>query len=78
MCIKAVPSANWHSGHTMLENAFSPFFATLQTMAAGAVLWRRGDALAHMLHLAKGRVVLGLLRNGHMTHQLDVVQGSGL
>jgi CRP-like cAMP-binding protein len=42
---------------------------------AGTVLIRRGQTFSHALHLMAGRVTLGLVDRGHLTHQLGVVEG---
>jgi hypothetical protein len=42
---------------------------------AGTVLIRRGQTFSHALHLMTGRVTLGLVDRGHLTHQLGVVEG---
>jgi CRP-like cAMP-binding protein len=39
------------------------------------VLLHRGDAVDRILHVMQGRVVLGILTDGHMAHQLGVVEG---
>jgi CRP-like cAMP-binding protein len=39
------------------------------------VLLHRGDAVSRIVHLVQGRVVLGVLEDGHMAHQLGVVDG---
>jgi CRP-like cAMP-binding protein len=42
---------------------------------AGTVLFQRGDAAQHIVHLAQGRVVLGVMVDGHMAHALGMVEG---
>lgn len=42
---------------------------------AGTVLLHRGDAAKRIVHLAQGRVVLGVLVDGLMAHPLGVVEG---
>ncbi len=44
-------------------------------LAPGAVLLRRGESTDQVLHLERGRVVLGLLDQGGLHHQLGVVEG---
>lgn len=46
-----------------------------QQLCAGAVLVRRGQSSAQVLHLQRGRVMLGLIEQGGMHHQLGVVEG---
>jgi CRP-like cAMP-binding protein len=47
----------------------------LTTLQAGSVLLRRGDVVDRIPRLVKGKVVLGVLSNGEITHQLGVVKG---
>lgn len=42
---------------------------------AGTVLLHRGDAVDRIVHVMQGRVVLGVMTDGHMAHQLGVVEG---
>ena len=49
--------------------------ATLEQLGPGAVLLRRGEGTEQVLHLERGRVMLGLLAQGGLHHQLGVVQG---
>jgi CRP-like cAMP-binding protein len=42
---------------------------------AGTVLLHRGDAVERIVHIMQGRVVLGVMTDGHMAHQLGVVEG---
>lgn len=44
-------------------------------LPVGAVLLRRGDAVDQIMHIVQGRVVLGVLQNGEMEHQLGEVEG---
>lgn len=44
-------------------------------LPAGAVLLHRGDAVDRIVHIVQGRVVLGVLQNGEMEHQLGEVEG---
>jgi CRP-like cAMP-binding protein len=44
-------------------------------LTAGTVLLHRGDAVDHLLHILQGRVVLGVMVEGVMAHQLGVVEG---
>lgn len=46
-----------------------------QQLGQGAVLLRRGECTEQVLHLERGRVVLGLLDQGGLHHQLGVVEG---
>lgn len=45
------------------------------TVAAGTQLQRRAQAPEHVLHLDHGRVTLGVMDNGVMTHQMGMVEG---
>ena len=52
--------------------------ATLEHMAPGAVLQRRGTTADFVVYVNTGRVVLGVLdADGAMEHQLGVIQGPG-
>lgn len=44
-------------------------------LAPGAVLLRRGECSEQVLHLERGRVMLGLLDQRGLQHQLGVVEG---
>jgi CRP-like cAMP-binding protein len=44
-------------------------------MAAGTVLLHRGDAVDRIVHVMQGRVLLGVMVDGQMAHQLGVVEG---
>jgi CRP-like cAMP-binding protein len=44
-------------------------------LTAGAVLLHRGEPVADLVHLLQGRVVLGVMVEGVMAHQLGVVEG---
>jgi len=66
----------------MLDNTLPPssFSATDPTgealaVEAGTVLLHRGDAVERIAHILQGRVVLGVMVDGVMAHQLGVVQG---
>ena len=54
-----------------------PFSSTAATqhIAPGAVILRRGQCTEQVLHLERGRVMLGLLDQGGLHHQLGVVEG---
>ena len=74
----------WHIRVIMLENTLpsSPFPAVhcakddaVAVRAVGSVLLHRGDAVETILHVLQGRVVLGILVDGVMAHQLGVVEG---
>jgi CRP-like cAMP-binding protein len=45
------------------------------SVGAGTVLLRRGGAVDRIVHVVQGRVILGVLLEGQMTHQLGVVEG---
>lgn len=59
----------------MLDPSLSPSSKLSAVHAAGTVLLHRGDVLDHIVHVMQGRVVLGVMLEGHMTHQLGVVEG---
>ncbi len=46
-----------------------------QQLGQGAVVMRRGESADQVLHLERGRVMLGLLDQGGLHHQLGVVEG---
>ena len=45
------------------------------SVGVGTVLLRRGGAVDRIVHVVQGRVILGVLLEGQMTHQLGVVEG---
>ena len=49
--------------------------APTQQLGQGAVVMRRGQSADQVLHLERGRVMLGLLDQGGLHHQLGVVEG---
>lgn len=59
----------------MLEAISLSSDASEQQYAAGAVLLRRGQCTDQVLHIESGRVMLGLLEQGGIHHQLGVVEG---
>jgi CRP-like cAMP-binding protein len=59
----------------MLDTSLPPLSEPATTVVAGTVLLHRGDTVDRILHVMQGRVVLGVLVDGHMAHQLGVVQG---
>ena len=60
---------------TMLPTLVSPSTASTRHLSPGAVLLRRGECTDQVLHLEQGRVMLGLLDQGGLHHQLGVVEG---
>jgi CRP-like cAMP-binding protein len=62
---------------TLPHSDFSapPQAAEPLTLTAGTVLLHRGDPVEHLLHILQGRVVLGVMVDGVMAHQLGVVEG---
>ncbi|MEY4693659.1 MAG: Transcriptional activator protein Anr [Pseudomonadota bacterium] len=48
---------------------------SLTSLPAGTVLLNRGAAVDRVVHVVQGRVVLGVLAEGHMAHQLGVAEG---
>lgn len=59
----------------MLDTSFPSLTEPEATVAAGTVLLHRGDAVDRILHVMHGRVVLGIMADGQMAHQLGVVEG---
>ena len=59
----------------MLELLSSSSANPAQRFASGAVLLRRGECTDQVLHLERGRVMLGLLDQGGLHHQLGVIEG---
>ncbi|NMM76887.1 Crp/Fnr family transcriptional regulator [Acidovorax sp. SRB_14] len=59
----------------MLSFSSSDLHAAPEMAAAGEVLRQRQQQLTSVLHLESGRVVLGVREDGHMRHQLGVVEG---
>ena len=52
-----------------------PLSEPAELMVAGTVLMRRGELVKRIVHVKEGRVVLGVLLEGQMAHQLGVVEG---
>jgi CRP-like cAMP-binding protein len=61
--------------HRMLQIPVLIDHATTLTLRRGAVVLRRGQAPGQVVHLDRGRVVLGLLDQGGLHHQLGVIEG---
>jgi len=59
----------------MTTSLLTDVIALAPSATAGTVLIRRGQTLSHALHLMTGRVTLGLVDSGHLTHQLGMVEG---
>ena len=59
----------------MLDTSSPPFSESVASVAAGTVLLHRGDVVDRILHVMQGRVVLGVMADGQMAHQLGVVEG---
>ncbi len=66
----------------MLDDTLPPSVGSAAALAplplaltAGAVLLHRGEPVADLVHLLQGRVVLGVMVEGVMAHQLGVVDG---
>jgi len=47
----------------------------IQSMPAGTQLLRRGERAGRVLHVMQGRVVLGVMHEGQIEHQLGQVDG---
>ena len=41
----------------------------------GTALMRRAEPAAHVIHIERGRVALGIAENGALTHQLGMIEG---
>ena len=59
----------------MLDTSLPLLSEPLASVAAGTVLLNRGDAVDRIVHILQGRVVLGVMVDGQMAHQLGVVEG---
>jgi CRP-like cAMP-binding protein len=59
----------------MLATAVSPSFESPTALEAGTVLLHRGDASDQVLHVVQGKVLLGILHEGEMLHQLGEIEG---
>lgn len=59
----------------MLDISLPPLSEPAAPMAAGTVLLHRGDAVDRIVHVMQGRVVLGVMVDGQMAHQLGEVEG---
>ena len=59
----------------MLASVLTSSAESSVAVAAGTVLLHRGDAVDQILHIVQGRVVLGILQDGEMEHQLGEVEG---
>src|SRR5574343_824100 len=59
----------------MLQAIPTSLQAPTQRLGPGAVLLRRGECTEQVLHLERGRVMLGLLDQGGLHHHLGVVEG---
>ena len=75
MCVKAAGLLLWHILSTMLDISLPLDADPTVNQSAGTVLLRRGDAVDHVVHVIQGKVVLGVLTDGDMTHQLGAVEG---
>ena len=59
----------------MLDTSLPSLSDPAAPVVAGTVVLRRGEAVERIVHVIQGRVVLGVLLDGQMAHQLDVVEG---
>ncbi len=59
----------------MLDTSLSPLPESAAPLAAGTVLLHRGDTVDRIVHVIQGRVVLGVMADGQIAHQLGVVEG---
>jgi CRP-like cAMP-binding protein len=59
----------------MLDTSLHILSEPIVTHGAGTALLRRGDRVDRIVHVMQGRVVLGVVMDGQMAHQLGVVEG---
>ena len=59
----------------MLDTSLPSLSDPAAPVVAGTVVLRRGEAVERIVHVIQGRVVLGVLLDGQMVHQLGVVEG---
>lgn len=59
----------------MFDPTLAPSPESVTSLAAGSVLLSRGSAADRVVHVVQGRVVLGVMVEGQMAHQLGVVEG---
>lgn len=59
----------------MLDTSLPLLTEPAASVAAGTLLLNRGDAVDRIVHVIQGRVVLGVMADGQMAHQLGVVEG---
>ena len=59
----------------MFDPTLAPPPDSVTSLPAGAVLLKRGGAVDRVVHVVQGRVVLGVMAEGLMAHQLGVVEG---
>jgi len=59
----------------MLDTSLPPLSEPVAAVVPGTVLLHRGDTVDRIAHVLHGRVVLGVLADGQMAHQLGVVEG---
>lgn len=59
----------------MLDTSLHILSEPIVTHGASTALLRRGDRVDRIVHVMQGRVVLGVVMDGQMAHQLGVVEG---
>ncbi|WP_322993363.1 Crp/Fnr family transcriptional regulator [Limnohabitans sp.] len=59
----------------MLDTSLTPLSEPVAAVAPGTVLLNRGDAVDCIVHVMQGRVLLGVMVDGQIAHQLGVVEG---
>ena len=59
----------------MLDTSLHILSEPAVTHGAGTTLLHRGDRVDRIVHVMQGRVVLGVMMDGQMAHQLGVVEG---
>ena len=59
----------------MLDTSLPPLSEPVAAVAPGTVLLNRGDAVDRIVHVMQGRVLLGVMVDGQIAHQLGVVEG---
>lgn len=59
----------------MLSSASLLTSEPIAKLPVGSVLLHRGDSVTQIIHVNSGRVILGVVQQGVMAHQLGVVEG---
>ena len=56
----------------MLDTSLPLLTEPAASVATGTLLFNRGDAVDRIVHVIQGRVVLGVMADGQMAHQLGL------